>query len=93
MKKTVSTLQVRQKLGEILDRVALRHDEYIIERKGKPLAAVLPIEKLAQLEAAARSHVLGLLARQHSDLTEGEAMELSDEGKHASRPPRHKTAP
>lgn len=85
MKKTVSTIEVRQKLGDILDRVALRHDEYIIERKGRPLAAVVPVEKLILLEQAARSHVLGLLKKQTSNLPEDEAMVLANEGKHRTR--------
>ncbi len=85
MKKTVSTIDVRKQLGEILDRVALRHDQFIIERKGKPLAAVVPIEKLEQLERAARSHLLALVERQESSLSETEADELADEVKHKAR--------
>lgn len=85
MKRRISTLQVRQQLGDILDHVALRHDEYIIERKGKPLAAVIPVSKLVQLDVAARSHVLEVLGRQRSDLTDDEAMELANEAKHKTR--------
>ena len=86
MKRRISTLQVRQQLGDILDHVALRHDEYIIERKGRPLAAVIPVTKLAQLEVAARTHVLEMLGRQQSDLTDEEAMQLANEAKHRTRP-------
>ena len=86
VKKTVSTIEVRKQLGEILDRVALRHDQFIIERKGKPLAAVVPIEKLEQLERAARNHLLFLLERQRSSsLTQAEADELADDAKHETR--------
>lgn len=85
MKRRISTLQVRQQLGDILDHVALRHDEFIIERKGKPLAAVIPVTKLAQLEVAARSHVLEVLGRQQSDLTDEDAMDLANEAKHKTR--------
>ncbi len=85
MKKTVSTIEVRKRLGEILDRVALRHDQFIIERKGKPLAAVVPIEKLEQLERAARSFLLALVERQKSSLTQAEADELADAAKHETR--------
>ncbi len=85
MKKRVSTLQVRQQLGDILDRVALRHDEYVIERKGKPLAAVVPMDKLVQLEAAARNHILKTMASQESALSDEEAMDLANEAKHKSR--------
>jgi hypothetical protein len=34
-------MDVRQRIGDMLNRVALRHDEFIIERKGKPLAALV----------------------------------------------------
>ena len=43
MTEKVSTIDVRQRIGDLLNRVALRHDEFVIERKGKPLAALVPI--------------------------------------------------
>ncbi len=46
MLKKISTLEIRHNLGEILNRVNLRDDQYIIERKGRPLAAVIPIWQL-----------------------------------------------
>lgn len=45
MIKTVSAIKARQNLGQILDEVRLRYDEYIIERNGKPVAVVVPIEE------------------------------------------------
>ena len=36
MRAALSTLDLRQQLGDILDRVALPHDQFVIERKGKP---------------------------------------------------------
>ena len=44
MSQTVSAVEARQKLGEILNRVALRQEEIIIERAGKKIARLLPIE-------------------------------------------------
>ncbi len=64
MKETISTLAVRARLGDLLNRVDLRHDEFIIERKGKPLAALVPVEKLERLQALARRLGRELLARQ-----------------------------
>ena len=40
MTEKVSTLEVRQKLGDLLNRVALRHDQFIIERKGETVSGV-----------------------------------------------------
>ena len=49
--------------GEFLDRVRLQHDTFIIERRGTPMAALVPIERLRQMrESAARAvaaHVTG----------------------------------
>ena len=44
MSKSVSAVEARQKLGEILNRVALRREEIIIERAGKRIARLSPIE-------------------------------------------------
>ncbi|HEY8208377.1 MAG TPA: type II toxin-antitoxin system prevent-host-death family antitoxin [Myxococcaceae bacterium] len=64
MKKRVTTRTIRARIGELVDRVALRHDEFIIERKGKPLAALVPVERLDQMRRFARQHGLSYLQRQ-----------------------------
>ena len=48
MPEKVSALDVRERLGDLLNRVALRREEFIIEPKGKPLAALVPVERLEQ---------------------------------------------
>jgi prevent-host-death family protein len=47
MGRSVSAVEARQKLGEILNRVSLRGEEIIIERAGKKIARLLPIENEA----------------------------------------------
>lgn len=44
MGRSVSAVEARQKLGEILNRVALRQEEIIIERAGKKIARLSPID-------------------------------------------------
>jgi antitoxin (DNA-binding transcriptional repressor) of toxin-antitoxin stability system len=44
MSQSVTAVELRQKLGEILNRVALRHEEIIIERAGNQIACLSPIE-------------------------------------------------
>ena len=44
MGQTISAVKARQKLGEILNRVALRREEIIIERAGKKIARLSPID-------------------------------------------------
>jgi prevent-host-death family protein len=44
MSESVSAVEARQKLGELLNRVALLGEEIIIERAGKEIARLSPIE-------------------------------------------------
>jgi prevent-host-death family protein len=96
MTEKISTLDVRQRIGDLLNRVALRHDEFVIERKGKPLAALVPIERLEQMRRFARRHALGALEeRKQSVLTEEQALAIALEAQRSvrkrSRKPRRGT--
>ena len=85
MAEKISTMKVRERLGDYLNKVALRHDHFIIERKGKALAAMVPVEKLADLERAAREHLLETLKPKRRSLSQAEADRLADEAKHRTR--------
>jgi len=45
MQKVINTIQLREKLGEILDQIYYRGDKFIVKRKGKYLAAIIPFEE------------------------------------------------
>jgi antitoxin (DNA-binding transcriptional repressor) of toxin-antitoxin stability system len=70
----------------MLNRVALRHDEFIIERKGKPLAALVPVERLEQMRRFARRHALEFMDQQQpSALTGAQAAQLAADAKRWAR--------
>ena len=50
MLKKISAMKVRQNLGQVMNEVALRGDDYVVERAGKPLVAIIPIEKYRKLQ-------------------------------------------
>lgn len=78
MSQRVSTIDVRQRIGDMLNRVALRHDEFIIERKGKPMAALVPVERIEQMRRFARRHALDFMDRQKpSPLDDRQAAEVA----------------
>ena len=89
MTEKVSTMDVRARIGDMLNRVALRHDEFIIERKGQPLAALVPVERLEQMRRFARQHALEFVARRKGELgerlSEQEAMKVAIEAQQAAR--------
>jgi prevent-host-death family protein len=82
-------MDVRARIGDMLNRVALRHDEFIIERKGQPLAALVPVERLEQMRRFARQHAREFLERQRGaageQLTEQEALDVALAAQKAAR--------
>ncbi|HEY7467658.1 MAG TPA: type II toxin-antitoxin system prevent-host-death family antitoxin [Dehalococcoidia bacterium] len=54
MKRKLSAVEARKKLGEILESVYYRGDEVVIERAGKPMAVVIPASLYESLEKSRR---------------------------------------
>ena len=75
MRKTISAVQARGKLGQILEEVYYRGDQYIIERAGKPMAAVVPIEQYERLERA-RERFFALVEKIQSRSQEADPEEV-----------------
>lgn len=50
----ITTLDLRAHLGELLDRVRLRFETFVIERRGREIAAIIPAERARRLEEFAR---------------------------------------
>jgi prevent-host-death family protein len=48
--KRINITKARDNLADILNRVAYAKDRYRITKRGKPIAAVIPIEDLKLLE-------------------------------------------
>ena len=55
MVRRTSALKARQNLGRIMDEVALGGDDYIIERAGRPLVAIVAIEKYQRIKDSRRA--------------------------------------
>ena len=49
--ETVSVVEARRMMSELLSRVAYAKERVVVERKGKPMAALVSIEDLRRLEA------------------------------------------
>jgi prevent-host-death family protein len=79
MKQSISTMQIRHKLGEILNKVELRHDQFIIERKGKAMAVLIPMTLWNEIQGSAENYAKSFLENRPSNLSEEEAMRLANE--------------
>jgi prevent-host-death family protein len=67
----ISTKELRAKLGDVIDRVRLRFDTFVIERKGEEVAAIVPVERMRRMEELARRRAdeLEALQREAADRT------------------------
>jgi len=48
MEKTINAVAARQRLGQLLEETYYRGSAFIIERAGRPMAAVVPVEQYRQ---------------------------------------------
>ena len=48
--KKINALKARQNFGQMLEEVYYKGDQFIIERAGKPMAAVVPLSQLEELQ-------------------------------------------
>jgi prevent-host-death family protein len=49
--RTISTVAARQGFSDVLNRAAYGKERVVLSRRGKPVAAVVPIEDISALEA------------------------------------------
>jgi antitoxin (DNA-binding transcriptional repressor) of toxin-antitoxin stability system len=47
--KKINAMRVRQSLGDLLNEVYYKGDTFIVERDGKPMAALVPLSVLEEL--------------------------------------------
>lgn len=81
MKRTVTAIEARRRLGELLESVYLRGDEVVIERAGKPMAVVIPAERYESLQRS-RERLWDFIDSSQAgndDLSEEEVAALVDE--------------
>lgn len=81
MKRTVTAIEARRRLGELLESVYLRGDEVVIERAGKPMAVVIPAERYKSLQCS-RDRLWDFIEKAQAgndDLSEEEVAALVDE--------------
>jgi prevent-host-death family protein len=49
MAKVIDTQEVRDHLGDIINQAYYRGDEFLVQRRGKPLVAIIPYEVYERL--------------------------------------------
>jgi prevent-host-death family protein len=77
MLKKISAMKARQNLGQLLNEVSIRGDSFIIERAGKPLAALVDMERF-QLLQEDQSFALQALKKVWEKMAGADNQEIED---------------
>ena len=63
MPKKIGVAEVKKQFSEVISNVSLKGEHFIIERKGKPMAAMVSVKDLEMIEGQkAREKKKGLIA-------------------------------
>lgn len=89
MTKTVNALKARKNLGQLLEEVYYNGDQYVIERAGRPMAAVVPIWQLEEWQKR-RQRFFGIVGELWEKNTEVRADVIEQEVEEATRAARAK---
>lgn len=54
--RTIGASKAREEFGDLLNRVAYSRERVVIERSRKPVAAIISLEELRQLDALLEEH-------------------------------------
>lgn len=79
MTATLTAMDLRHKLGEVLSKVEYVHNCYIIERKGKPAAAIVPVNVLEYYKRNAAKRIENFIDTSNSNLSDEEAFQIVNE--------------
>lgn len=80
MEKTVTAFAARRQFGSMIDDVSARGNKIIVERHGKPVAVMVPVEIYEQWKTS-RDHFFELieLGARNANLSPEEADHLTEE--------------
>lgn len=74
--EAMNVVEARRNFSELINRVAYGGRRVVVERRGRPLAALISVEDLAKLEAWEREHAAAR-ARQEAALAKARAVRMA----------------
>ena len=77
MERAVTIEDARKKLGDLVEGARLRGDQYIISKKGKPAAAIVPLE-IVKKHKEAKKALLMLIEEVHEKNKAGKSEEIEN---------------
>jgi prevent-host-death family protein len=61
MEKTIAAYEARRKFGQLIEEASYRKDNFVVERSGRPMAVIVPIDAYARWKRLAKERVFAML--------------------------------
>ena len=61
MEKTIGAYEARRRFGQLIEEAFYRRDHFIVERSGRPMAVIVPIEDYQKWQRLAKARIFGML--------------------------------
>ncbi len=81
--KVVTAIKARQTFGTIMNEVSYGNNQYIVERKGLPMVAIISVKKLKQMDKA-RQRFFKNMSKISDSFTEVNSKEIDNMLKEAT---------
>ena len=61
MEKTISAYDARRRFGQLLEEAFYQKDHFVVERSGRPMAAIVPIDEYHKWQQLGKEQVFAML--------------------------------
>jgi prevent-host-death family protein len=61
MEKVVGAYEARRRFGQLIEEAFYRRDHFIVERAGRPMAAIVPVDEYQRWQRLAKARLFQML--------------------------------
>ena len=92
MEKAIGASEARRKFGQLIEEVFYRQDHFVIERSGRAMAVIVPVDEYQRWKRLAKERVFGMIEEVWEQNKEVPAADLEKEVKEAIKTLRRERA-
>lgn len=89
MERAIGAYEARRRLGQLIEEAFYKRDHFIIERSGRPMAALVPIDDYHKWQRLAKDQIFRMLEEVWERNAEVSTEELQKDVTEAIRTLRH----
>lgn len=61
MEKTIGAYEARRRFGQLIEEAFYKHDHFVIERSGRAMAVIVPVDEYQKWKRLAKERVFGVM--------------------------------